>query len=361
MHPVPRLSLIEQTALHLQQGIASGRWQGMLPGVVRLSRELGVSKDTTEAALRVLEERGCILCHGQGKRREVVANASAHAIRRSLRVGMLLRDELSKSVALTQELFLKTMRDLEALGHQPVLAPKSLNDLGLDLRRIERMVEQCKADAWIISGAPSEVLDAFKRKGRSYIQLGGRYGTAAQAAASVSSAKAIDETVERLIQLGHRRIVLVCLPEWVRPQPGPIVNAFFQQLKAAGLPASEYNAPYHEATPEGCEKMLESLFQLTPPTAMIVPNMHYAFAVMGFLNTRGLSVPRDVSLIARSHDPVFEWVRPRIAYFHCPIDPLIRRVLRWIDACAKGAPDDESLTVNATLVVGETIAPPPGS
>lgn len=359
MNPVPRLNLVEQTALHLERGIASGCWQGVMPGVLRLAGEIGVSKDTTEAALRVLESRGRLVSRGQGKCREVVAEGDVKAGRRSLRVGMLVRDELGKSVALTQEIFLKLMHDLEALGHQPVFAPKSLGDLGLDPRRIGRMVEKCSADAWVISGASHDVLQWFHRQGKPFISLGGRFGGVPAASASIDPAQAIQTTVERLIGLGHRRIVLVCLPDWVRPQPGRIVTEFFRQLEAAGLPASEYNAPYHETTPDGCARMLESLFRLTPPTALIVPNMHYAFAAMAFLGTRGLSVPRDVSIVSRSPDPVFDWVRPRIAHFHCPTGPLIRHILRWVEGCAKGRPSHEGLSVDATLVPAETLAPPP--
>ncbi|BCU75847.1 substrate-binding domain-containing protein [Luteolibacter sp. LG18] len=360
MHPVPRLSLVDQTALHLQQGIEAGRWRGPLPGVVRLAGELGVSKDTAEAALVALEARGWIVSRGRGRRREVVADRSPETLHRSLRIGMLLRDDLPKSPAYMQELCLKLVHDLEALGHQPVLAPKSIGDLGLDPARVGRMVAKFRADAWIISGAPPDVLDGFHHRGLPFLSLGGHVSSYPMASASISSAKAVDATVDHLIDLGHRRIVLVCLPDWVRPVPGPMVSHFFRKLQAAGLPASEYNAPFHETTPEGFGKLLESLFRLTPPTALIVPHMHYAFAAMSFLASRGLSVPRDVSLVVRSPDPAFDWVRPHIAHFHYPVDALFRRILRWVDACSKGLPDHESLAVDAVLVPGESLAPPPG-
>lgn len=358
MHPVPRLSLIEQTALHLQQGIESGRWLGKLPGVVRLAGELGISKDTTEAALRLLESRGSVISHGPGRRREVAAGPQSPPLQRSLRVGMLLREELGQSVSLTQEIFLKLIHDLEALGHSPLLAPKSQAELGHDPRRIARMVETFNADAWIISGSSHEVTKRLSLQEKPFILLGGRHGDLPVASASMSPHKAIHESVRRLIEIGHKRIVMVCLPDWVRPQPGHTVQAFFQQLTAAGLPAGDYNAPYHETTPEGLAAMLESLFRLTPPTAMIVPNMHYAIAVMGFLGSRGLSVPRDVSLIVRSPDPAFDWVRPRIAHFQCPTHLLIRHIVHWVDACSKGNPTHRSKVVEARLVEGETITPP---
>jgi DNA-binding LacI/PurR family transcriptional regulator len=359
MHPVSRLSLVEQTALHLQRGFEAGRWQGALPGVLRLAAELGVSKDTTEAALVLLESRGCIVSRGRGRRREIVPDASAGKFRQSLRIGMLLRDGLAKSVSQTQEIFLKLTHDLESLGHKPLWAPKSLDDLGHDPERIGRMVTKCQADAWILSGAAAEVIDWFHRRGIPYILLGGRQGDYPVATASMDSSKALRETVQQLIGLGHARIVLICLPDWVRPEPGRMVRTFLQQLRDAGLPAGDYNAPWHESTPDGFAKLLESLFKLTPPTALIVPNLHYAIAVLGFLGTRGLSVPRDLSLVVRSADPAFDWMRPQIAHFQCPTDKLIRRIVQWIDRCAKGKPDRDTKVVDAMLVEGETMAPPP--
>jgi DNA-binding LacI/PurR family transcriptional regulator len=359
MHPVPRLSLAEQTALHLQHGIESGRWQGALPGAVRLASELGVSKDTLVDALSLLEERGSILSRGPGKRREVATTPSAASLRRPLRIGLLLRDELRQSVPLTQEIFLKLIHHLEAMGHKPLLAPKSQAELGLDPARIGRMIAKCQADAWIVSGAPAALANWLHRHGTPAILIGGQHGDHPFATASMDSSRAIHETVRRLIKLGHQRIVLVCLPDWVRPKPGKMVQAFYKQLADAGLPASEYNTPFHEATPQGFAKLLDSAFRLTPPTAMIVPHAHFAFAVMAFLGTRGLSVPRDLSLIVRGSDPAFEWIRPRIAHFDCPTADLIRHVLRWVDRCAKGKPDHQSKNIEATLIPGDTIAPPP--
>ena len=43
MHPIRRLSLAEQTAAHLREGLRRGRWRGTLPGLVRLAAELDVS------------------------------------------------------------------------------------------------------------------------------------------------------------------------------------------------------------------------------------------------------------------------------------------------------------------------------
>ena len=65
-HPLRRLPLVEQTALHLREGFQSGRWAAQLPGVVPLAEELLVSKDVLRAALKLLEEEGWIEDGGAG-------------------------------------------------------------------------------------------------------------------------------------------------------------------------------------------------------------------------------------------------------------------------------------------------------
>ena len=51
--PLRRLPLVEQTAAHLREGFQSGRWAGLLPGVVPLAEELMVSKDIAREALNL--------------------------------------------------------------------------------------------------------------------------------------------------------------------------------------------------------------------------------------------------------------------------------------------------------------------
>ena len=68
-----RTSTAAQLAAWLREEIEKGRWAGVIPGVIRLSAELGVSRDSVEAALIELERDGVLLAQGRGKRRIIVA------------------------------------------------------------------------------------------------------------------------------------------------------------------------------------------------------------------------------------------------------------------------------------------------
>ena len=76
MQQLRRVSLPEQTAAHLRDGLRRGHWRGTLPGLARLAAELDVSTKTIQAALRQLE--------GEGRSRAIL---QPRAARQSLRVG----------------------------------------------------------------------------------------------------------------------------------------------------------------------------------------------------------------------------------------------------------------------------------
>ena len=60
VHPIRKVSIAEQTAEHLREGIRSGRWAGELPGVLRLAADLEVSKGAVRDALHLLEGEGLL-------------------------------------------------------------------------------------------------------------------------------------------------------------------------------------------------------------------------------------------------------------------------------------------------------------
>ena len=65
---------------------------------------------------------------------------------------------------------------------------------------------------------------------------------------------------------------------------------------------------------DGLLSCLDSLFKVTPPTALIIQEAPVFAAVQQFLANRGLKVPDDVSLICSDPDPNFAWCEPTIAH-----------------------------------------------
>ncbi len=54
-------TVTEQAAAHLRSELRKGRWTGLMPGRRTLARELGVSHNTVQEALNLLEAENILL------------------------------------------------------------------------------------------------------------------------------------------------------------------------------------------------------------------------------------------------------------------------------------------------------------
>lgn len=360
MHPFRQRSLIEQVADHLRLGFRSGHWCGQLPGVRELVRELGVSKDTVEAAIRLLEAEGSLKSAGPGRRKEIVFSRGAEGKSRVLRVGILLSEPLRQINLSAQQVMLGLMRRVENAGHICFSVDRSMSELGYKLPRIARMVEAAKADAWLAYSAPADVLEWFVGRSLPVMAIGGRFSGLNVASSTSEIDEAIRSSVRALSELGHRRIVAISPDSWRLPTPSITGRAFLTAMEECGLPPSSYNLPAWEQSPAGLGKLLESLFLITPPTALIFVEPASYVAALGLLGLKGIRIPRDLSIINMTSGPMFSLLPLSPAHFKWPIEEHIRRIDRWVKCLAKGGADLAQVTFSAGFEAGETLAPAKG-
>ena len=144
------------SAEHLREGLRTGRWRGVLPGVVRLAAELDVSRDTIRAALRLLETEGLLGSRGAGRSRTV----SVHGMRRRrLRVGILQHDALPDSQNKTSQVLLQIQHHLGEATNEVFFAGKTQVQLRHNVRRITRLIGESPADAWIVVSGSRGLLE----------------------------------------------------------------------------------------------------------------------------------------------------------------------------------------------------------
>jgi DNA-binding LacI/PurR family transcriptional regulator len=360
MKPLPRLSVLDQTVAHLREGLRTGMWGQELPGVLRLARQLDVSKDAVRAALQRLEREGLLLPEGHGKRRRVAGKARAANREGPLRVAILLREPLEVENGIFQRMMFNVQRGLQSAGHQCIFAPKSQSCLGYDVRRIGRMVGKEAADAWVICAGSGELIEWFGRQQTPAIAVGGRRSDAPVTRVAMDLIPGMKAATQHLTDLGHRRVVLICPSEWRQPKPGLLAQAFLDEL--AALIGAEISPQYHlpdwEPTARGFRTLLGSLFRVTPPTALIVVEPMQAVAALSFLAQRRLRVPQDVSLVVRSKDSALEWCVPPLAHFQTAEEHFIRHALRWARQVARGNVTPRRIVCPVGFVPGESTAPP---
>lgn len=344
-------SVSEQVAQVLRDGLRAGRWQGSMPGRVRLAEELGVNHKTAQAALQLLENEGLLVSRGAGREREIVE--SGKSAPPALRLVILLYEPADRQVHFMVDL----RHQLAEAGHTAHFAAKTMSELGMKLSRIARLVEQTEADAWVVLAGPRDVLEWFAAWSTPAFAIFGRLIEVPLASTSPKKAGALYELVDRLVSLGHRRIVMLAREDRRKPHPGFFERLFFEKLESCGIQTGAYNLPDWGDSPEELQRVLDSLFRHTPPTALIVQDGLLFSAVQQHLARLGLLAPDQISLACTDAYPTFEWCRPTIAHIAWDSKPVIKRVLKWADNISCGKDDRRKSTTLAKFVDGGTIGP----
>jgi DNA-binding LacI/PurR family transcriptional regulator len=344
----------QQIAAYLREEIRSGRAQGKMPGRAELAKRLGVGVSSAELALRQLEREGLLVGGGEGRMRRIAEGQATVAPQRT-RLAVLTYEPVSASAAYYSEL----IRLLWDAGHEAFFSSRSQLELGMNLKRIARHVRETQADAWIVCSAPREVAEWFAARKTPAFLLFGRRKELGISSVGPEKSDAFVEAARRLIGLGHRRIVLLVRERRRKPGPGTPERAFLAALEEAGITPSAFNLPDWVEGADGFQARLEALFQVTPPTALLVDGLQMLLATQQFLNQRRLRVPDDVSLICLESHPSFAWCRPSIAHVHWDQRPVLMRAVQWADHVTQGQTDRVPSSTGATFIDGGSVGPVP--
>jgi DNA-binding LacI/PurR family transcriptional regulator len=349
MEPLRVLTATEQVAGYLRRVLESGAWGGRIPGGNQLAGLLGVGRNTVEAALQLLETEGVLEAQGAGRRRVVLEKSLKKAA--TLRVAILLNEESERK----RDYVVHLQHLLTEQGHASFFADASLHKLGMDVERVARLVEKTAADAWVVVAGSREVIEWFSAQTVPALAMFGRVRGQRIACAGADKAPACAAATRELIRLDHRRIVLMARAQRRLPRPGAVEQAFLDELAAHGMPVSHYNLPGWEETIPGFHAFLDSLFRVSPPTAMIIDEVELFIATQQFLSRKRLRVPEDVSLICTDQDVVFNWCQPAVSHIRWDSRPLVRRIVRWVNHVSHGKRDVRQVFIPAEFVHGGSI------
>ena len=244
-------------------------------------------------------------------------------------------------------------------GHSVGFAPRNLLELGMDAKRVARMVKESKADAWVVFAGPREVLEWFSSQPVPSFAMFGRRNSVLIAGAGPDKRPALLVAVRRLVALGHRKIVMLLREEHRIPQPGPFARVFLDELESHGLITGSYNLPDWEDNVAGFRRCLDSLFQSTPPSALILDEAFLFNLAQHHLARRGILAPEHVSLVCSDPDPAFGWAYPSVAHIRWESQQVARRIVRWADNIARGKDDRRQTLTKAEFIEGGTIGPAP--
>ena len=335
-----------QVTAHLKEKILQGHWRDFLPGRERLAAELGVSHMTVSRAVEQLQDEGLIVSEGTGRPRRIVLPEAGRESRK-LRIAVLRFEPDDTKLYFVVDF----VHQLREAGHQVRFADQTQCGLKLDVKRVAKLVEKTGADAWIVIAGSNEILEWFASRPTPCFGLFGRISVLPIAGAGPSKNLAYAAAARRLVELGHRRIVL--LTRWAAETT--TMERFLEEMRVLGIPVGDYNRPVFSDSPEELQRILAALFATTRPTAIVAGNQDMHHAVQQFLARRKLLVPEDVSVISGDPDPSFGWCRPTVAHFNWDSAPWVRRIVRWAENIARGKSDVRKAITQAEFVDGGTV------
>lgn len=329
-------------------------WIDVMPGGDRLARELGVGANTMEAALKILEYEGWLV--NQGRRRgRIIQLREKSPIETGMRLGILLGDSSDRQKDHMQSL----TNDLEKEGYVVHFAKKSQDELGNNVEKISCLVRETPADAWIVCSGARETLEWFEGYEIPSFALFGRANRVRIPSFAPDKIKPLRDILRKLADLGHRHIVNICRPIRRIPEPGLFEREFLAELESLGIPTSRYHLPSWDENIESFHRCLDSLFRVTPPTALIVDEGVFVPPILQYCIKAGLRIPEDFSLVCTDPDPAFAWCKPSIAHIKWDSRPIARRVVKWATNVASGREDHQKSFFKASFIGGDTIGPAP--
>ncbi|MEO6750104.1 MAG: LacI family DNA-binding transcriptional regulator [Casimicrobiaceae bacterium] len=227
----------------------------------------------------------------------------------------------------------QTLEETASAAGYGVMHVFSRHDSAIELDRIRDLVRY-GVDGLVLlpSLSPANALEMAARKNVPLVIVDRPIADRRFDQVTLDNRAAMREVTERLIALGHRRLLFVCHSQ------GRLATRHRLQALAtvcANSPHASFRTIEHHDDSEFLrDELARVLLQRPRATAWVVSNSHQASIVLGYLAERGVRCPEDVSVLAFD-DP--EWstlVRPRLsvvrqparAMAHAAWDLLLQRI-----------------------------------
>lgn len=163
---------------------------------------------------------------------------------------------------------------------------------------------------------------------------------------------------EHLVELGHRRIAMIAgLPNLLCTQAR--LGGYRAALERAGItPDPELLRFGDHFPPSGRAAALELLDLTEPPTAIFAGTDLQAFGAYKALQSRGLRIPDDISVVGFDDLAACDWVTPPLTTVQQRLVDMARMAVQVIIDGGSDAGEARRIELATSLTVRESTAPP---
>lgn len=327
-----RTSLVAQTTEVLREAIAAGQWPRWLPGELELARRLHVSRVTLRAALALLEREEWIRA-GQGRRREIIRQRTARPAPAAGRDVVLLSPVPLHRLPTSTVFWMDELREhLDASGWPLEILESTAAYSRRPAHALEELAARLHPAGWVLYHSTPEMQRWFSGHGRAVVIAGSRHPGIQLTAVDRDHAACCRHAAGRFLAARHRRLAMV--------RPDTALAGDVESVAGFETGAgTEVPSAIHNGTVRGITAGLERIFARQPhPTGLFVFNSSHLLTVLGWLQQRGLRVPRDVSVICRDDEPFLESVLPAPARYSLNPALFARKISRLATSLVTGDP-----------------------
>ena len=270
-----------------------------------MNRSASVSTETREKVLRAIAQLGYVPS----------ANARALKGKPSNAIALIISD-------VTNPFFAALTRGVEDVAQSEGFSLVLCNaDRGKAKQRqyLERLLAG-GVKGMIIAPATNAINDLKRlpRRGVALVIVDWRYPLPDADNVYTDSIAGARQLTNHLIQLGHRRIGMISGPRGDMTAEDRVAG-YRLALTSAGLPEDTHLVRFGQFRQESGYRHCRRLLALTPrPSAIIAANNRLAAGAYEAINSLGLTIPRDISLVGFDDIPFVPALASRLTVFAQP-------------------------------------------
>ena len=310
-----------------------------------LNNKPDVADSTRERVLRVMDEIG-------------FAPQSAWRQIRSGRTGLIAVHRPEEFNPPAYRLVMAAALGVEDAGYSINIVTRTLNDA--ELLAIFRSRQ---ADGIILLEIQTNDRrpEILRDHGYPFVMIGHRYDNTGLSFADFDIEQGVGLAMEHLVGLGHRRIGFLTIDPVVDHKVYGFatwaLRSYTEACARIGLePMTATGGPTNDAMVAAASRLLDAHPDLT---ALIAPQEQSAIGVLKVCYARGITIPRDLSVLAVIADPISELATPPLTTIAFPADELGRVAAQiLVDRLDHGDAAPRQVLLRPALTVRGTTAPP---
>lgn len=230
-------------------------------------------------------------------------------------------------------------------------------------RELLAAIAALQPDGIILTPPHSEnplITRLLEKHGISFARIGSLKGGAGFSL-TMDDERAARLATAHLSDLGHRRIGFIAGPPEFELS-GWRIEGWRAAMLNAGLDSRGLLTRGDFSFASGRRGATELLDLAVPPTAIVASNDQMALATLEVARERGLSVPRDLSIVSFDDTPIVRFARPALTAVVQPIAQVTAQAVELIIAENAGRDTpDAPVVVPASLAIRNSTAVAPGT